>query len=179
MIIDADIDGDGYPTDGTLRQIEKLNFVPNLDGLMSDLLPIFSEYGKCERMQDGRWVISTGGWSGCESIINAMKFNHLIWVSFWLRSVRGGYYELAPPEYSDNRVKILPSDFLISERVFLRSVIAAAVHHLFQTDRNDVLKRFTDDQLVSVSDMASDFNSQDTRLEDLYHNALFGEDDDC
>lgn len=36
--------------------------------------------------------VSTGGWSGNESIIYAMKANTLFWSMHWEQSVRGGHY---------------------------------------------------------------------------------------
>lgn len=39
-----------------------------------------------------RYDISTGGWSGNESLIRAMKQNRLLWFTTWQMSRRGGHY---------------------------------------------------------------------------------------
>lgn len=36
--------------------------------------------------------MSTGGWSGNESVIEAMMANSLFWATHWLSTRRGGHY---------------------------------------------------------------------------------------
>jgi len=36
--------------------------------------------------------LHTGGWSGNESIIEALKRNFIFWAVSWVRSEKGGYY---------------------------------------------------------------------------------------
>ena len=39
-----------------------------------------------------RYLISTGGWSGNESLIGAMQKNRFAWMFTWEQSRRGGHY---------------------------------------------------------------------------------------
>ena len=39
-----------------------------------------------------RYKISTGGWSGNEEILSALRENHVIWSFSWVQSRRGGHY---------------------------------------------------------------------------------------
>jgi hypothetical protein len=39
-----------------------------------------------------KYKISTGGWSGNESLIRAMHKNVLLWQDTWVQSRRGGHY---------------------------------------------------------------------------------------
>lgn len=42
-----------------------------------------------------RYHISTGGWSGNESLIEAMEKNVLLWSLTWEESRRGGHYKFS------------------------------------------------------------------------------------
>lgn len=94
-----EFDRDGYPTEDTLEVISK----------WKDTYPRWIEYIKAAWMwpamireeesddvfNKGQVVLklSTGGWSGNEEIIAAMREN-LYWFIFWRNSKRGGHYEL-------------------------------------------------------------------------------------
>lgn len=84
---------DGYPTKKELQRIKKWPIIMDLDGFLRFIENLW-EYpdrfvltGKKVK----RLYLSTGGWSGNESIISAMKEN-LFWVIAWEKSVRGGHY---------------------------------------------------------------------------------------
>ena len=82
---------DGYPTDETLEAIEKWDAkdIPGLFAFMEEAW-CFSHYWN----RDGDILsISTGGWSGNESIISAFQVNYIAWMFTWVSSRRGGHYE--------------------------------------------------------------------------------------
>lgn len=48
-----------------------------------------------------QYRISTGGWSGCESIIETMQKNHVLWHMTWAQSRRGGHYIFEKKVFED------------------------------------------------------------------------------
>ena len=80
----------GYPTNKTLDNIRA--YSGDFNKLMELITPLFETYGKCAR-EDDNWVVVTGGWSGCESVVEALKENLLFWACCWRMSKVGGYFE--------------------------------------------------------------------------------------
>ncbi len=82
-------DRDGYPTDETLQAIR---------GWKEDWHALFAFIGEAWTYpnywhQDGdTYRISTGGWSGNESLIEALGQNQIAWLICWQSSARGGHY---------------------------------------------------------------------------------------
>lgn len=48
------------------------------------------------------YYISTGGWSGNESIIRHMQENQMMWAMCWVQSRRGGHYIFELKEFKDD-----------------------------------------------------------------------------
>jgi len=90
------LDADGYPSDETLNEIA--SYCGDCDALLERISPLIKGHGRVERSRyccaDGYfWIIATGGWSGCESVIQALQQNRIFWGECWYKSMRGGYYE--------------------------------------------------------------------------------------
>ncbi len=90
-------DSDGYPTEETLQAIREWPS-ENLSGL-------FRFIGKAWKYSD-YWEVEgpvirahTGGWSGNEDLIGALKRNPVIWAFCWQESKRGGHYVFEIPAY--------------------------------------------------------------------------------
>ena len=94
-----EVDDDGYPTDQTLAEIEVYG---------GDLLEFFAGLYKVWHLASwgwhegrgkgllGEWVrrfhISTAGWSGNESLVEAMRKNYFLWHYAWVQERVGGHF---------------------------------------------------------------------------------------
>jgi hypothetical protein len=96
------LDDDGYPTEDALSIIENWGW-EDKRGLFKFMESIWHlrTWGWSEGEEDHEWDkgsqvyrynISTGGWSGNESIIGALQSNSLLWALAWVQSRRGGHY---------------------------------------------------------------------------------------
>lgn len=97
---------DGYPTFEDLERIAK--WERDWRGLMAFIRPLwnYADIGYWEEKVGAdildrpctKFHISTGGWSGNESIIGALMENTIFWMMCWEQSRRGGHYifELKP-----------------------------------------------------------------------------------
>ena len=87
------MDANGYPDDHELARIQAW---PREDyrGLMEFVRSLwrFKERDWTQGLED-RYQLSTGGWSGNESIIGALQLNTMFWLQCWVSSRRGGHYE--------------------------------------------------------------------------------------
>lgn len=98
MRASTEIDEDGYPTDAALVKVstweaKAFDWRPFMAYVKS--LWMYKEWGWSE---DGDlYKISTGGWSGNESLIQGMKKNTLFWSACWQGTRRGGHYEFKMP----------------------------------------------------------------------------------
>lgn len=87
-------DEDGYPTDEELERVRTWD-VQDPAGCFDFIKSLWwaPDWGWQEESESGRrrYHLSTGGWSGNESLIDAMQGNFL-WTLTWQSSRRGGHY---------------------------------------------------------------------------------------
>jgi len=86
------MDKDSYPEEHELKKIAKWPY-KDFEGLMEYVQERW-EYADYGYWKKGRkyYRISTGGWSGNESIIAALIQNRMFWLCCWCESKRGGHY---------------------------------------------------------------------------------------
>jgi len=87
------MDEDGYPEEDVLKKIREWNLVK--DGY-HDLIRLVQENWKFEEFEyfalNGKNLeLHTGGWSGNEDIIDALKQTDF-WTAYWMKTERGGHY---------------------------------------------------------------------------------------
>jgi len=87
------MDEDFYPEEHELEQIRKWP-AEDIEGMMEFIHERwnFAAAGYWRETPD-KWFLSTAGWSGNESIIDAMADNAVFWLMCWVSSRRGGHYE--------------------------------------------------------------------------------------
>ena len=107
---DPEFDADGYPTTRTLRAIRTWPISqPSDAGVLLAFVQrawkyptYFTRSIRRTREWKGQplawtWSVSTGGWSGNESLIAAMERNWMFWMLAWQSSRRGGHYVFRTP----------------------------------------------------------------------------------
>lgn len=95
MSDDEDLDDDGYPTDAALKRIEQwpVKSRGDCEALMTFVHSLWNYPEDFYQSADGTWHVSTVGWSGNESLIDAMGRNFVFWSLCWKQARRGGHYE--------------------------------------------------------------------------------------
>ncbi len=88
-----EFDADGYPTDHTLQMIADWAY-DDLAGMLRFAEKCFDKhYGSWKMIMGGRALrVATGGWSGNESVVDAMMLNRAFVAGHWEMSARGGLY---------------------------------------------------------------------------------------
>ena len=114
-------DADGYPTEETLKTISEWPSGPGWAFL--DLMeyvrkawkygePYFNGQDTVDKLFPDtpikRYAISTGGWSGNEVIIGALRENRMFWAMCWVEERRGGHFifELREVKSCGERVNV-------------------------------------------------------------------------
>jgi hypothetical protein len=93
---------EGYPTDATLDAIRAwpIEKFADCEALLEFVGRAWwaPNYFHRRRESSCRWTVSTSGWSGNESLIEAMQANSMFWALSWVSSARGGHYEFETPD---------------------------------------------------------------------------------
>lgn len=90
------LDADGYPTEAALQRVREWP-AEDLHGLARWLVEVWWYGPRYVRlMADGSVELVTGGWSGNEDVIAAMRDNVVLWSLCWQRSERGGLHVFTP-----------------------------------------------------------------------------------
>lgn len=90
------LDNDGYPTEDALAMIT--NWEPtDFSGLLSFVKSLW-RWPERVWLEGEEYILSTGGWSGNESLVDAMHSNRLFWLFCWQSSSRGGRFVFRLPE---------------------------------------------------------------------------------
>lgn len=89
---------DGYPDEDELRRIREWPHEGGFPGLMDFVRErwAYADWGWTVDGETKTYRISTGGWSGNESLVEALQENTMFWTLCWESSRRGGHYEFSP-----------------------------------------------------------------------------------
>jgi len=99
------LDKDGCPDEASLKAIKEWDILEQ--GISGLLELIWENTNWADRQIEVsgktviRYVYHTGGWSGNEDVIEALRDNLLFWPFFWQKSTRGGhfYFKIEHPEW--------------------------------------------------------------------------------
>lgn len=84
------LDGAGYPTEAVLGLIEGWPYADARGCL--EIVRALWRYPERATRRGRRYRFSTGGWSGNEDLIAALRNNFVIWGQCWQSSHRGGLH---------------------------------------------------------------------------------------
>ena len=88
-------DHDGYPTEAELNIIRNWQPAKSYNDLMEYVQELWyypNYFMETEIEGNTFYVFHTGGWSGNESLIEALQSNLLFWVVCWYQSTVGGHF---------------------------------------------------------------------------------------
>ncbi|GAH55057.1 unnamed protein product [marine sediment metagenome] len=102
------LDENHYPDEKSLKEIAEWDILKHgVQGLL-DLVEENTNWPDRQIFITGKKVIHfeyhTGGWSGNEDVINALRQNLLFWSVCWEKSTRGGhyYFKIKPIKVENN-----------------------------------------------------------------------------
>jgi hypothetical protein len=82
-----------YPTDEELKTIKEFDLTKKTIKELLDYIEPIWEYGDWGfKRTKHRLELHTGGWSGNEDIIFALRQNYLFWSMYWVSHRRGGHF---------------------------------------------------------------------------------------
>ena len=86
----------GYPTEETLDELSSIKPLTQ-ENLQKIMEIVHSHWQWADKMylldqERGCLQLITGGWSGNEEIIGALRENRIFWALCWYQSRRGGHY---------------------------------------------------------------------------------------
>ena len=98
IALKSTMDEDGYPTEETERLVRE--FEGDARELLASLREVWMHptYWDEEEGVDildrpvHRYHVSTAGWSGNESLIDALRDNWIFWMRFWIEERVGGHF---------------------------------------------------------------------------------------
>lgn len=99
------IAAEGYPTEAALDKIRAWGF--RSDHVIEDSLALMEFvrtlwwHPTLFTIGHNSWVVHTGGWSGNESLIEALQDNAVFWSFCWFASQRGGTHRFLFPGETD------------------------------------------------------------------------------
>ena len=91
-----------YPEDEDLQKIRDWKIGGHADALkllefVDSIYPEMGSFADESTSSAFVYVLTTGGWSGCEDIVSAMAGNLVFWGTCWHMSKRGGLHEFVVP----------------------------------------------------------------------------------
>ena len=89
-MMDNLLDGDGYPTEITLKRCRELTGTETAEDILSSLELIW-HWPHHVRLSGNVLELHTGGWSGNEDVIEALS-ESMFWLVCWMESKRGGHH---------------------------------------------------------------------------------------
>ena len=85
---------DKYPTEEELEKIRGWDVIENPLGLIDFLKELWAypDYFVVKGKRVINLELHTGGWSGNEDIIGALRENKMFFLLYWQKSTRGGHH---------------------------------------------------------------------------------------
>lgn len=105
-------DTDGYPSEETLKEIESFDLGERYKNL-PELFEIIRDHWHWDHYfrydpEKNCLQLHTGGWSGNEDIIAALRKQTWFWHFFWYKSQRGGHYWFELYQFDEEGKKCSP-----------------------------------------------------------------------